>query len=162
MSTNFLSSLEFDFTIKRLPNVSFQVQSAILPGISLGVTEQPTPFKNISLHGDKITFDELIITIKMDEDFQAWEEIYDWIIGLGKPKSFDQHKSLLESDDGLYSDATLIVISNNRVPNREFTFTNMFPTNLPALNFDTRSQTLEYVTIDIAFRFESFSIKKLS
>lgn len=161
MSANFLSSLEFDFTIKRLPNVTFQVQSATLPGLTLGVTEQPTMFRPLPLHGDRVTFDELIITIKMDEDMKAWEEIYDWMIGLGKPKSFDQYSTIKNSDDGLYSDATLTVISNNRVPNREFTFINMFPTSLPGLTFDTRQQNVEYVTVDISFKFESYEIKKI-
>jgi len=160
MSTNFLSALEFDFTIKRLPNVSFQVQSVTLPGLSLGVTEQPTPFKNIPLHGDKLTYDELTLSIKLDEDMQAWEEIYDWMIGIGKPDDYTQHASLVASDDGIYSDASLIVISNNRIPNREFTFKNMFPVSLAPITLDTRSPNVEYVVLDIGFKYQSYSIKK--
>jgi len=67
MQQNFLSPNGFRLTIKRLPNVSFFVQAAIIPGLSMGVTDSPSPFKNMKFAGDKIHYDTFSVTIRLDE-----------------------------------------------------------------------------------------------
>lgn len=155
---NHLSPIEFDFTIKRLPNVSFAVQAVNLPGMNIGVTEQPTPFMTINRHGDKATFDELTITIILDENMESWKEIYEWMVGLTSTDTFDQHKTLKESEFGLYSDASLLVMSNSKNPNREFMFRDMFPISLGSIQMDTRAQDVDYATCDITFKFTKMDI----
>ena len=51
---NFLSSIAFKFTLNRARKVSFFSNSANIPGMTLGVAEQPTYLKNIDIPGDKI------------------------------------------------------------------------------------------------------------
>ncbi|PHS22148.1 MAG: hypothetical protein COA84_13280 [Robiginitomaculum sp.] len=156
--TNFLSQLEFDFTIKRLPNVTFLVQAVSLPGMSMGTTEVNTPFKPIMLHGDRLVYDELTVTLKVDEDMLAWTEISDWMKGLTTPESFDQYNNL-KIGEGLYSDASIMIMSNVKNPNIEFLFEDMFPIALGPIQFDTRSSDLEYVTVDVTFKFDSMKKK---
>ena len=157
--SNFLSPLEFDFTIKRLPNVSFFVQGASVPGLSLGVVEQPTPFKPIMRHGDRLEYDELTVTMKVDSDMENWQEVVSWMKGLAAPASFDQYKELSESDLGVYSDASLYIMSNVKNPKIEITFEDLFPINIGPLIMDTRVPDLEFVTADVTFKFTSMKIK---
>lgn len=156
--TNFLSPLEFDFTVKRLPNVSFMVQAVNLPGMSIGIYEQPTPFKLAPRAGDHITYDELTITMKVDDEMNAWTEVYEWMKGLTSPDGFDQYKDLKDGE-GLYSDGTIQIMSNIKNPKIEFTFTEMFPINMGPIQFDTRTPDLEFITVDVTFKFQSMNKK---
>lgn len=161
MTQNFLSTLEFDLTIHRLPQVSFQVQTVVFPGISMGETPHATPNFMLPLHGDRITYEPLSITLKLDEQMTAWDELHNWMIGLTKPQDTEQYLNLTEGE-GLYSDATITMISNNRVPIRQFTFLNMFPQSLGAISMDTKNSDIEFVTLDVTFRYESFATANLS
>jgi hypothetical protein len=155
---NYLNPVEFKFSIKRLPATKFFVQSAVIPGISSGVTEQYTPFKTLYHHGDKVTFDDLILTVGVDENLGSYLESFNWLIGLTKPESFDQYVSLKDGD-GLYSDATLTLMTNSKNPNIEITFKDLFPTSVGQIALNTTSTTVEVPTTDIVFKYSSYDIK---
>jgi hypothetical protein len=90
----------------------------------------------------------------------SYNEIYDWMMGLTKPKSFDQHKALKEGD-GLYSDATLIVLDSRQNPGLEVTFHDIFPINLSAIQMDTTQSDINYITCDITFEHNGHEVKKI-
>ena len=50
---DYASPIQFRFKMTKLPNVEFFVQTANIPGISLGSTNQETPLKDIAGVGDK-------------------------------------------------------------------------------------------------------------
>lgn len=162
MQQNFLSPTGFKFTIKRLPNVSFFVQAATIPGISMNVTESPTPFTSIYFTGDKLTYDQFTVTVRVDEYMDSYNEIFDWMIGLAKPESFDQYKNLKNSTDGLYSDATLTVLNSRKNPAIEVSFKDMFPVSLGAIELDATESDVNYKTCDITFQHNGHSIKRYS
>ena len=155
---NFLNPTEFRFTMNRLPNVEFFVQSVQLPDLSSGATEQATPFKTIYRPGDKLTFGDLTLTCRVDEDMLGYIETWNWLIGITKPESFDQYKTILEGD-GLYSDGTLTVMTNGKNPNIQFTFKDMFPTNIGGISLAIDQTDVEPPTMDLTFRYSSFTIK---
>lgn len=155
---NYLNPVEFRFTIKRLPATQFFVQSASVPGINSGTTEQPTPFKNLYRPGDKLTYDDFVVTVIVDEHLESFIETFNWIEGLTKPESFDQYANLIEGD-GLYSDATLTLVTNAKNPNVEITFRDMFPTGLGQITLNTNANSVDVPTVDITFRYNSYDIK---
>lgn len=155
---NYLSPVEYRFTIKRLPNVAFFVQGVTLPGLSIGETELPTPFRNIPLHGDKLTYDQFSIDVGMDENMQAFIEVRNWMVGLTKPTEFEEYANLIEGD-GLYSDGTLLIMNSSKNPNIEVTLKDMFPTNLGAIQFDTRATTVDVPVSNMTFAFSNYDIK---
>lgn len=160
MQQNFLSPLGFAFKIKRLPNVEFFVQGASLPGMSMGSTTSPTPFKSIHLAGDKLETDPFSVTIRVDENMYAYEEILNWMWGLTKNNSFDQYKALQNSDDGLYSDASLILLNSSQNPNIEFSFKKVFPISMSNINMDVTAQGITYVTCEITFQHNGFELHR--
>jgi hypothetical protein len=161
MQQNFLSPLGFAFKIGRLPNVEFFVQGASVPGVSMGTTTSPTPFKSIHLAGDKLEYDPFTVTLRVDENMHSYEEILNWMIGLAKPSSFDEYKGLKNSDDGLYSDASLIILNSNQNPNIEFSFKKVFPTSLSNINMDVTAQGIVYVTCEVTFQHNGFELHRL-
>lgn len=158
LKPNYLSPVETRFTIKRLPNVSFFTQSVSLPGLSSGETTVPTPFKNIPLHGDKLEYDALNMQVAMDENMNSFIEVRNWLIGMTNPNEFEQYANLL-AGDGMYSDATLIVLNSSKNPNIEVTFKDLFPTSLGEITFDTRDTDIPVPVCTMTFKFLTYDIK---
>lgn len=158
---NFLSPIEFRFTIKRLPNVSFYVQAATVPGLSMATTDQATPFKTIYRAGDKLQYDDFSVTVRLDEYMESYNEIFAWMVGLTKPESFDQYRKLQQSDDGLYSDATLIIFDSRKNPAIEVNFKDMFPISMSGVAMDTTQSGVVFATCEITFKHNGHSVTKI-
>jgi hypothetical protein len=161
LQQNFLSPTGFKFVIKRLPTVSFFVQTATVPGLSSGSTDIATPFKNIHFAGDKLLYNDFEITIRVDEKMVSFIEIYKWIIGLTKPESFDEYKQLLQSPDGLYSDATLTILDSKGNPSMDINFEHIFPVFLGDLRMDTTMDNISYISTRIIFRHNGYKLNPI-
>lgn len=108
-----------------------------------------------------MTYSDLSVTFKVDEDMVNYLEIYNWMVGLGKPHNFEEYKKLKNSDYGLYSDADVIIKSSQKNPSIKFSFTNLFPISLTSLNLDTTLEDVVYVDVTAEFRFDTFSVTRL-
>ena len=94
----FLSPVGFNFNIRKLPNVNYFVQAVNLPGVQLGETPLNTPFHIIPTPGDHITYGEMAVTFKVDEDMENYIELYNWMQYLGFPEGFNQAKQVYERE----------------------------------------------------------------
>lgn len=161
MIQNFFSVKNFEFTINRLPTVEFFVQTATIPGVVIPEATQTTPFANIPRPGNKLLFEDLQLTIKLDENMNSYREIFTWMNGMTNPTSFDQYKNLT-AGDGVFSDASLIALSSKNNPILEFKFKNLFPTRLSGINLRSTTDTTEYATYDIGFKYTTYEIVDFS
>ena len=59
---DYASPIQFRFKMSKLPKVEFFVQTANIPGISLGSTSFETPLKDIAGAGDKVNYQTLDIS----------------------------------------------------------------------------------------------------
>lgn len=163
---NFLSPLGFQFGIKKLPGVNYFLQSASVPGITLGETVVGTPFVNLPLIGDHIEYNPFTITFRVDEDMTNYIELYNWMIQLGFPESFNQSKLLYEgsenrsriSDDRPFSDATLTILNSAMNANLSVVYYDAFPTSMGDLVFSTQENSVNHIECQATFRFRSFKI----
>jgi hypothetical protein len=157
---NFLSPLGFRFVLLKAPGVEYFIQSINIPSINLGVANVPTPFVRMPFAGDHLEFGELTISFKIDEDMKNYLEIYNWMIGLGFPDKFDQYKAISNTPtkDGVYSDASLVILTSSKNPNIEVKFKNMFPISLDPIQFDTTQTDVEYVSTTATFKYQSFEV----
>lgn len=158
---NFLNPNEFRFTLSRLPHVEFFVQGVTLPDISSTPVEQFTPFKTVYRPADKIEFGDLTLTVLVDEDMQSYLETWNWLIALTKPENFEQYADLL-SGDGIYSDATLTVLSSKKNPNIQITFKDMFPISVGSISLATNQSDVNPPVVDMTFRYSSYSFTLLT
>jgi hypothetical protein len=162
----FLSPASFDFSVKKLPETKFFVQSINIPGISLGETQgQDTPFLKIPIPGDHIVFNELTVTFRVDEDLNNYLEVYNWLTGIGFPEAFNQYAAVSAnvpgSGEGIYSDGTLMILNSAKRPNVEVTFEDMYPTSMTDLNFTTTISDIDYLEASVTFRYKYYKIRKL-
>lgn len=162
---NFLSPLNFNFYIKRAPYVNFFVQSINLPGFGFVSPIQNNPFTNIPQAGDRITFQDLEVTFKVDEEMQNYLEVANWIRSLGFPENFEQYAGIKAAKPGsgeeLTSDMTMIISNAIKVPQFQINFRNAFPINISRLNFQTTDQTVNYISCTATFKYIFFDIEKI-
>ena len=162
---NFLSPLNFKFVLMRAPHINFFVQSASIPGISLPPVETPSPLLRIPFPGDHVSFDDLSISFKVDEDLQDYVEIHNWMRGIGKA-SYEEHQALSTkpsySGKGERSDISLTILKGNKTPNYQVIFQDAFPTSLTGLDFDTTREDVDYLEATATFTYVQYQISKLT
>lgn len=154
---NFLTPTNFRFTIKRLPHVTFFCQSATIPGLSFSPVEIPTPFKSLYREGGPLDIGTFTVTVLVDEDMNNYLEIYNWMLGLTFPNKFEEYANLLEGD-GLYSDATLHIMSNAKNPNLYVSLKDIFPISMGDISMSVNQTDVQPAQFDISFQVNSFTV----
>ena len=79
---NFLSPVGFRFSLTKIfrqTKVDFFSNTANIPSLDLGVATQPTYLRDTPVPGDKITFGDFDLEFIVDEDFENYLEIHNWI-----------------------------------------------------------------------------------
>jgi hypothetical protein len=156
LKQNFLSPIEFQFSIERLPNLQFFIQSVNIPDITSGMTERSSPFKKIYGPGDKLEYGELIISCLIDEQMETYKEVWNWLIATTYPNGFEQYRELQESGNGIFSDATLLIMNSSKNPNIEIKFTDVFPTSVGPIQLDTTDTDVTPPQVDFSFKFSHY------
>ena len=162
--SNFLSGAGFQFSLKKLPGVSFYCQSANVPSQNLAVAMQATRFNTIPEPGDEVNYDDLTVRFLVDEDLKNYRSIHNWIRYLGHPESDQDWTTYADGEsyqEKQYSDGILFVLDSNF--NRKFKiyFKDLFPVSLSGLNFDSTYTDTEYFAVDATFKFTIFDIEEV-
>ena len=154
----------------RIPKVEWFCTNVNIPGITLGEASYPTPMTDIGITGDKLTFETLTMTFLVDEELQNYRQLWDWLVGIGFPKSHSQFSNALTggtspttvsptakvtspSEKPLYDEATLIIYNSKNIAKVEVKFKDIFPTSLSGLNYAQDATDVDYFRADATFRF---------
>lgn len=146
IENNLLSPLNYTFKLKKAPNVEYLIQQVSIPGMNLGSVQTPSPFVRLT-HPGNITYDEVRLTFKVGENLTSYLEIFNWIEALGRPDSYSQY-------DYTATDATLVILNSAKRPVINVLFTDIFPTSLTGLDFDSTMTDVQYMTVDATFAFD--------
>ena len=161
---SFLSPIGFKFAIKRLPHVNYFCTSAELPDISMGqIDTVENTFIKLPIPGDKLQFGLLNLRFRVDEDMKNFQEIYDWLIGLGYPDNFAQSAAIRNASGFLpqgdvYSDGSLIITTSNFQPNIEAQFVDMYPVSLSSVSFNIEVSDVDYLQADVNFAYRKYNL----
>ena len=169
---NYLSPLGFKFTLRRSPTVNYFCQSVDIPAISMTPVNTPTPVGTLIRPGDKLIYDPLTLTFRVDEDMKNYIEIVNWIEGLGHPNSLQQTRDLSRSSPlsnpsnvgsmlTLTSDATLTVLTSHKNPGLNAFFSDVFPTSLSALRFTSMANDVEYLEATATFSYRKYTLERI-
>ena len=179
---DYASPTQFRFSIIKLPKVEYFATAANIPGIQLGQANQPTPLKDVPIPGDKLEYDNLNITFLVDENLENYREIHGWLTGLGFPKDNEQFRNLqnagsdrfpttkntglnkelgqirkaVQDDGGLYSDATLFVLTSKNNANLEVRFRDLYPVSLSGLDYNQQETDIQYLTANVTFAYKIY------
>lgn len=167
---NPLSPINFKFVLQRLPGVNYTVQAAAIPTITVGEPPLENYFVKMPVPGDKVIYGQLDLRFQVDEDLRNYREIHNWMVGLGFPEDFNQsiHRDprdnldpLQQTNTGIFSDATLIIMTSARNPNIKISFKDLWPISLGTLQFDVTQPDIIYLEADATFDYRSFKIESV-
>lgn len=162
---NPLSPNGFNFSVSKIPNITFFCQQANLPGLTFGEPEFANPFRSIPVPGDIITYDTLQINFLIDEDMSNYRSIWNWIIALGFPQSYEQYITFVSADQSgvlnelakNYSDATLEILSSTNNIAATVQFVDIFPVSLDSVLFQSTNQDVPYLVGTATFRYSYYT-----
>ena len=181
---DYASPTQFKFNINQLPKVEFFTTAANVPGISSSDVNIDTPFKSIPMMGTNLTYENLSITFICDEYLENYKQLHDWLIAIGFPKNKEQFSDFRgntsnspimtqgtsqdigdvkpsTSARGMFSDATLTILSNKNNPIAEVRFQDLYPVNISALEFNQNATDVEYLTVSAEFVYKIYEIHSL-
>lgn len=173
---NYLKPNAFRMVFHNIPKVSYFCQSVTIPGVQLGETKQANKFYDVPVVGDKLTYDSSSIRFIIDDQMKNWLELMGWIEGIGFPDSHEQFNALrrsgtqktlapkltkLNEESGIYSDATLTVLTAKNNPFMQISFEDMFPISVSSIEFDAAISGIEYATATAVFSFKNYTVTVL-
>jgi len=166
---NFLQPQGFRFQVARAPKVTFFGNAVNIPGMTLRTTVQTTPgLKDIPLPGEILDFEDLNLRFLVDEDLQNYQEVQNWMRGLGFPESLQEiydlqnENSVLnrEKTMNIYSDGTLTILDAMQNDNFKVKFSDLFPFSLSTIQFDATMADTEFFTAEVSFKYLNYTIVK--
>ena len=181
---DYLSPTQFKFNIHQLPKVEFFTTAANVPAISLGDAVMSTPYKEIPMMGDTLSYENLSITFIVDEYLENYISLHEWMTAIGFPKSrtqFSEFRSatastpiatqgtsedigdtqLATSVRGMFGDAILTMLTNKNNPVVEIRFQDIYPVALGALDMTQTATDVEYISVTADFTYKIYEIVTL-
>ena len=160
---NPLSSNGYNFSITKLPEVTFFCQEVQLPSISLQTVDINTPLAQLPFAGDLLTYDDLTIQFIVNEGMSNYQSIYNWLVGLGFPADNNQFESFINAQDTgysrlsrEYSDATLSILGSNNQPVKTVRFIDILPVNLSSMTFQSTNTDVPYIVGNATFKISRY------
>ena len=91
-TTNTLYGNHYRFSIERLPDLTFFVQSVSSPSVSGSAQTQETPFTFAHHPTSRLNYGDISVTYLVDASFKTYFSLYYWMKGYGFPHDFDEVK----------------------------------------------------------------------
>lgn len=162
---SFLSPIGFKFLIQKLPTVNYFCTSANIPDMTLGqIDTVDNTFIKLPTPGDKLTFGLITVRFRVDEDLKNFQEVYNWMVGLGYPDNFQQRADLqqgVQRQGDVYSDASLIITTAAYKPNIEVKFIDAYPVSIAMPEFDIEQTTVTPMVADATFAYRKYELNKI-
>jgi hypothetical protein len=163
---NALTPNGFNFSITKLPEVSFFCQRVLIPSISLPVIDQVNPFINAPIPGEIMAFSELTIQFLVDEKMVNYKSIFNWMVALGFPEDHKQYQRFMGNQDATvyselarnYSDATVGILDAQNSITNSFKFYDIFPIALDPVQLESTAMDVNYVIGSATFKYSYFTI----
>lgn len=157
-NTNILQPTKFILTFDRIRTTQYFCQRVNLPGIQLGEVNRATPFLDMYSPGTKLTYDTLDVEFILDEELQAWKNLYDWFLTMADPNGFEKRDGSRELQTiKHFSDATLSILSGLNNPLIRIHYTNVFPLSISNIQFDSTLSADTIMTATATFRYQSYT-----
>ena len=162
-NVNYLQPTKYLLSFDRIGYAQYFCQDVNIPGLTMAEAKLNSPLHNYSIAGMNFDYESLDVTFTIDEEAMSWRNIYNWLLAISSPKSFEQRNSLQALQNAnrnvplqSYSDAILSVLSNLNNPLLRIQFYNLFPKSLSSIHFSTKDSADTILTATASFNFEYF------
>lgn len=169
---NVLVPSRFQCVLTRLPNTVFYLTSVNIPGLSIHVVDQPTPFNTLPVPGDRVSWNPLTFRFYMDTTFSGWHDVFNWLTGLGRPVDAQQYANLSANSvvggvatTGVrppYSDATINIYTSKNNLQAQFHFHDVFPVSLDDIPLTYSTSADEVIDAGVTFAYSYYEFTTVS
>lgn len=149
MSGTFINRFRLLFLSEDYMSLDRSVTAIILPNITTGFLIQPTPMKDIFLPGDSLDISDLSVTFQLDEEYENWKVIMDW---LHNNRHFTQNSQQL-----IVSDLSVELADKKKNMKYSIQMTDCFPFNISSIDFTTKTDTVEPLEFTVDFKVNGFT-----
>lgn len=160
LNTNLLQPTGFKVIINRknFPALEWFAQSVDHPSVGLQqATSSYSRINEVPLPGDKLDFSEVTINIILDEELQAYQEVFGWMNRLVNTKYVPttERSTLLPSSE---HDMTLMILNSANTKQVSFIYRNAFPVNIGNLSMGAEAEASP-ILMPVSFQYTYFDIE---
>ena len=160
---NYLQPTGFELVIDRTnyPNLEFFVQDFTHAGVIMNTAD--LGYKKIAaipFIGDKLTYNEMLANIILDEDMKSYREMHTWmrrILDQDNITPVDRFKNKTERPPA-QSDITLSILNSANNAIVRIVYRDCIPTALTDIQFQSTAGGESFITFGASFRFTYFDI----
>ena len=160
---NYLQPTGFKLVIdrKNYPNLEFFAQDFTHAGVIMNTAD--LGYKKVAaipFIGDKLTYNEMLANIILDEDMKSYTELYSWMEDLIE-KNYTSAIASKRSDtlSPSQADITVGILNNKNVLTKSLIYRDAVPTLLGDLNFESIAGGESFLSFPASFRFTYFEIR---
>ena len=161
---NYLQPTGFKLVIDRTnyPNLDYFVQDFTHAGVIMNAAD--LSFRKIAavpMPGDKLTYNEMLANIILDEDMKSYTEMHNWmrrILDQDNITAVDRFKNATQRPPS-QSDITLSILNSSNNMIAQIIYRDSIPTALTDIQFQATSGAESFLTFGASFRFTYFDIK---
>ena len=135
--------------IAKYPTISFNLTDYNIPGINVGTAIQGTPYR-VFERPREASFEDLQVTMLVDSKLNNWFTLFNWAVGESTPDDASQF-----TESMVYSDATLIVLTNKNNPSLKIKLENVFIKTLSGIEYNQGDEDFVQRTAIATFGFSS-------
>lgn len=148
---DFLSPNRLKVIIWKYPELQLTAQKINIPMITVNPAHVSTNNNKDSWYpGDKMEFEDLIVTFIVDEQLSGYKAVKDWLYMI---------TDLDDMRPEYFSDITVEALSNNYQPNQSFYYHHCFPYQVGGGVMDVSLDETTPITFDCVFKYNNLEIK---
>ena len=158
---NYLQPTGFKLVVDRTnyPNLEFFCQDFTHSGVIMSSADLSyKKIATIPFIGDKLTYNEMLANIILDEDMKSYTEMHNWMrrnLDQDMTTPLDRFKAATEKPPAM-SDITLSILSSSNNPIVRIKYRDCIPTALTDIQFQSTGSGTDYLTYGASFRFTYF------
>lgn len=137
---------------ENIPNIVYFLQKFTIPGVSAKniSIERPQGGEKLPVFAHSLTYEDLMLSFIMDEDFTSYFTLYKWM--------FENQYRYYNED--CYTRMMLVVLNNAKVPIIRLTFHSVLPVSIDSVPLE--SQSAEPILWTASFTYYSYKVDYLT
>lgn len=150
MRLNYNNAIQTSFllSIPEVPTLNFAVQSTNMPSINLNAIETKYQDVRAKIPDNVYVWDDLSVTLLMDEDFYAHELLTEWMKAAREKKEWTKP----------LKDIRIELLDSNKNSNFSFLFKGAWPNNITGWSMMSNTAASDIVTFDVMFSFQDLQL----
>lgn len=158
---NDAKSNNFAIQIENAPASVHFTQEVSIPSITQGFGVQETPMSIMIKHaGDKVEYEELTITMAVDEGLHVYEDILNWFKDTNPQIDCNPDRRRVTSSSDGKQNIIIYILTNNANPLGYFEFKGCFPLRVGNLEYDHTNPN-DKMKFTTSFSVDQFDFKRL-